>query len=189
MCAKSVVKVLCRVSVSTNVPEMNVTPSTMAMPVSSRRSLWASRPLIVTFHTSVPQLLHVLQDRIGGGGGELPHDLAVGEEDDAVGEGGAAWIVGDHHDGLVELGHRPTQEAQHFRRRVRVEVAGGLVGEDQVGPRDQGPGTGGALLLATRHLLGAVRQPISDAELSDEKVEPRLVDLLPGQIRRQGDVL
>ena len=62
-----VVKVLCSVSVRTNVPEMNVTPSTMAMPVSTSRSLWASRPLIVTFHMSVPQLLHVLEYRVGGG--------------------------------------------------------------------------------------------------------------------------
>ena len=61
-----VVKVLCSVSVRTSVPEMKVTPSTMAMPVSTRRSLWASKPLIVTFHMSVAELLHVFENRVGG---------------------------------------------------------------------------------------------------------------------------
>src|SRR5580704_4965653 len=127
MWPKSVSNVLWSVSVRTNVPEMKVTPSTMAMAVSTNRNLWASRPLMVTFHISVPQLLHVLQDRVGGGRGELSHDLAVGQEDHPVGIGGAAGIVGDHDDRLVELGDRALQEAQHLRGRVRVEVAGRLV--------------------------------------------------------------
>src|ERR1700693_101789 len=132
MWPNSVVKVLCSVSVRTNVPEMKVTPSTMAMPVSTSRSLCASSPLMVTFHMSVPQLLHVLEDRVGGGGGELADDRAVGEEDHSIGMGGTAGVVGDHDDGLVEFRHRPTQESEHLRGRVRVEIPGRFVGEDEV---------------------------------------------------------
>src|SRR5580658_6734556 len=109
MLLNSVVKVLCRVSVRTNVPEMKVTPSTMASAVSASRSLWASRPLIVTFHMSGPQGPHPLQDGVGGGLLELPHHLAVGQEDDPVRIRGPARVVGHHHDRLAELGHRPPQ--------------------------------------------------------------------------------
>src|SRR5580693_6555204 len=99
MWPKSDVKVLWSVSVRTKVPEMNVTPRTMAMAVSTSRSLCASRPLMVTFHMSVAQLLHVLENRVGGGRPELAHDLSIGEEHDTVGEGGTARVVGDHDDG------------------------------------------------------------------------------------------
>ena len=44
-CPNRVVKVPCSVSVSTRVPEMNVTPSTTASAVSASLSLWASSPL------------------------------------------------------------------------------------------------------------------------------------------------
>src|SRR5271154_3145916 len=156
MWPKRVVNVLWRVSVRTKVPEMNVTPSTMAMPVSTSRSLCARRPLMVTFHMSAPQLLHVLEHRVGRGGGELSDDVAVGQEDDAIRVGGPARVMGDHDDRLVELRDRAAQEREHLRGRVRVQVARGLVGEDQVGATDQRPRTGGPLLLASRHLLRAM---------------------------------
>src|ERR1700677_4348606 len=156
MLPKSVSNVLCRVSVRTNVPAMNVTPRTMESAVSAKRSLCASSPLMVTRHTSGAQTADALQDGLGCGVTHLVDDVAVGEEDDAVGVGRAAGVVGDHHDRLAELGHRPPQEGQHLGGGVRVEVAGGLVGEDEVGLVDQGPGAGTALLLPARHLGGPV---------------------------------
>src|SRR5580693_7458799 len=105
MLLNSVVNVLCRVSVRTNVPEMNVTPSTMASAVSPSLSLWASRPLMVTFHMSGPQGPHPLQDRVGRGLAQLAHHGAVVQEDDPVRIRGAPRVVGHHHDRLAELGH------------------------------------------------------------------------------------
>ena len=102
----SVSNVLCSVSVSTNVPEMNVTPSTMASAVSARRSLWASRPLMVTFHMSAAQRPHPLEDRIRRRVGQLADHLAVGQEHDPVGVRGAARVVGHHDDRLAELRDR-----------------------------------------------------------------------------------
>src|SRR6516225_10068005 len=113
MFPNSTLKVLCSVSVSTNVPEMNVTPSTIASAVSASRSLWASRPLIVTFHTSGPQRPHPLQDRIGGRLVQLAHHGPVGQEDDPVRVGGAPGVVRHHHDRLAEVGDRLPEEGQH----------------------------------------------------------------------------
>ena len=136
---------------------MNVTPSTMARAVSARRSLWASSPLKVTPTCQLPSVLHALEHRVGGRVGQVAHDLAVGQEHHPVGIGRAVGVVGDHDDGLAELGHRAAQEGQHLGGGVRVQVARRLVGEDQLGPADEGPGAGAALLLAAGHLVGPVR--------------------------------
>src|SRR6202041_3302884 len=103
--------VLCNVSVRTNVPEMKVTPSTMASAVSPSRSLWASRPLMVTFHMSGPQGPHPLQDGVGGRLLELADHLAVGQEDHPVRVRGPARAVGHHDDRLADVGPRSPQES------------------------------------------------------------------------------
>ena len=190
MLPNSLSNVLCSVSVSTNVPAMNVTPSTMASAGQHQAELVGQQPLDGDPpHVRAPMRADALEHRVRRRVGELVDDLAVGEEDDPVGVRRPAGVVGDHDDGLAELGHRPAQERQHLGRRVRVEVARGLVGEDQVGPVDQGPGAGAALLLAARQLGGPVRQPVRDAQLGHEVVEPLLVHLLAGQVGRQRDVL
>src|ERR1700721_365548 len=133
MLPNSSLNVLCNVSVRTNVPEMKVTPSTMASAVSPSRSLWASRPLMVTFHMSGPQGPHPLQDRVGGRLLELADHLAVGQEDDPVRVRGPARVVGHHDDRLAELGHRAAQETEQVRGGVRGQVAGRLIGENEAG--------------------------------------------------------
>src|SRR6202451_2021837 len=148
MLPNSSLNVLCKVSVRTNVTEMKVTPSTMASAVRPSRSLWASRPLIVTFHMSGPQGPHLLQDGVGGRLLELAYHLAVGQEDDPVRVGGPARVVGHHDDRLAKFGHRAPQEREQLGGGVGVEVAGGLVGKDEVRLVDQRPGTRHALLLA-----------------------------------------
>src|ERR1017187_3902181 len=96
----SVLKVLCNVSVRTKVPEMNVTPSTMARAVNASRSLWAKRPRRTTLFTSTAQLLHVFENRICRGREQLIDNGPVGQEDHTIGIGGSPGIVRDHHDGL-----------------------------------------------------------------------------------------
>src|SRR5213079_3223580 len=118
MLPNSVVNVFCRVSVRTNVPEMNVTPRMIASAVSASRSLWASRPLSVTLRMSCPQGPHALEHGIGGRLAELAHHRPVGQEHYPVGVRGAARVVGDHDDGLAEFGHRLLQEGQDDVRGV-----------------------------------------------------------------------
>src|SRR4029078_6489003 len=93
-------KVFVIVSVSTNVPETNATPSITAMPVSRKRTFLLQMPLSVTFHMgSGAQALHLVEDRGGVGLEQLVDDRAVGEEHDAVGVARRVGVVGDHHDG------------------------------------------------------------------------------------------
>src|SRR5215471_16649958 len=172
MLPNSTVNVFCRVSVRTNVPEMNVTPSTIASAVSASLSLWASRPLIVTFRMSGPQRPHPLQDRVGGRLVQLAHHGPVGQEDDPVRVGGAPRVVRHHHDRLAEVGDRLPEEGQHAGRGVGVEVAGGLVGEDEVRLVDQRPGTGDALRLTAGELTGTMRETVFDAQLLDQVTKP-----------------
>src|ERR1700689_474772 len=101
MLPNSTENVLCKVSVRTNVPEMNVTPSTIASAVSASRSLWASMPLKVTFRMSGPQRPHALQDRVGGRLFQLADHGSVGQEDDPVRVRGAARVVRHHDDRLA----------------------------------------------------------------------------------------
>ena len=72
------------------------------------------------------------------------------------------------------LAHEP----EHLGPRPGVEVARRLVGEDQIGPRREGTHDGGALLLAARQLVRAVREAVAEAEGADEVVDP--VVLLAG---------
>src|SRR5690349_20758185 len=101
MLPDSVVNVFCRVSVRTNVPEMNVTPSTIASAVSASLSLWASSPLSVTLRMSRSQRAHALEHRVGGGRLELAHHGPVSQEHHPVRVGGTARVVRHHHDRLA----------------------------------------------------------------------------------------
>src|SRR5271165_2164049 len=165
MLPNSTVNVLFKVSVRTNVPEMKVTPSTIASAVSASRSLWASRPLMVTFLMSGAQGPRLLQNRIGGRLFELAHHGPVGQEDDPVRVRGPPRVVSDHDDRLAQLCHRPPQERQQVRGGIGVQVAGGLIGKDEVRLVDQRPGARDTLLLTARQLTGAVRQPVADTQL------------------------
>ena len=74
-------------------------------------------------------------------------DLAVGDHDRAVGAGSTSFIVG-HHDDRLAFGHQPCEEFENALGRARVEIACGLVGDDQSGIVGQRSGNGDALLLA-----------------------------------------
>src|ERR1700688_1846656 len=115
MFPNSTENVLCKVSVRTNVPEMKVTPRTIANAVSASRSLWASNPLTVTFRTSGAQGPHPIQDRVGGWPVQGAHHGPVGQEDDPVRVRGSSRVMRHHDDRLTELGHRTPQKPQHLR--------------------------------------------------------------------------
>ena len=72
---------------------------------------------------------------------------------------GDGEVVGDEHDGdaFLDQGGEQLEDARHV---LHVEVAGGLVGEDEGGRADDGPGDGHALALAARELRGSVVKPV-----------------------------
>ena len=116
---------------------------------------------------------------------KLGHQLAVGQEHDEVRIRGGERVVGDHDDRLAMLVDGAAQELEHLRRGVRVEVAGRLVGEDQLGPADQRSRTRDPLLLAAGQLARAVRQPVGDLQLTDQVLEPLAVDRRAPEVGRR----
>ena len=113
----------------------------------------------------------------------VAHDLAVGQEQDPIGDGRGSSIVRDHHRRLAELVDRVAHEGEDLAAGRRVEVAGRLVGEDHGRPGDECAGDRDPLLLAAGELGGAMRQPVGQADLVDQVVEPVLIGLLAGNGR------
>jgi hypothetical protein len=88
----------------------------------------------------------------------------VPQEDDTIGDGRGRRVVRDHDD-RVALGTGDlTKHGQDLAAALRIEVAGGLVGEDQLGFQQQRTGDRDALLLAAGQLSGRVRCPIAEAD-------------------------
>src|SRR5271165_1303000 len=83
--------------------------------------------------------------------------------------GGGARIVGHHNDRLAEFLVERLHQREDLFRALMVEIAGGLVGNDDRRISDHGAGDGDTLLLAagklTRVMLGAVFQA-DDAQRS-----------------------
>ncbi len=66
-------------------------------------------------------------------------DAAVHDLDDALAALGDARVVGDDHDRLAP-GVQPVEDLEDLEAGLRVEVAGGLVGEDRATARSRAPG-------------------------------------------------
>jgi hypothetical protein len=99
--------------------------------------------------------------------------------------------VRDHHDGLAQLAVQLVQQVQHLFAGGAVEVAGGLVGDDQRRVGHQGAGDGHALLLAAGQLVGVVVGAVGQAHHGQRR-QPRgaaLARRQAGQQQRQLHVL
>ncbi len=83
---------------------------------------------------------------VGHGKHFLRCDLAVMEFDAAVGQARHHRVVRDHHDGAPLL-MKLAQQAQNDFFVDRIEVAGGFVGQDDLGIVDQGARDADPLLL------------------------------------------
>jgi hypothetical protein len=90
-------------------------------------------------------------------------DEAVHQAHGAVGVGGHVGLVGDHHHGDALVAVEGGQQVHDLAAAGGVEVAGGLVGEEQRGPGDQRPGDRHPLLLAAGELGRAVVLPAGEA--------------------------
>ena len=123
--------------------------------------------------------------------GVLGDDEAVGEEEHAIGLGGRAGVVRDHHDGATEVARRVAQQAEHLGRRAGVEVAGRLVREHDGRLGDERAGDRDALLLAAGELGGAVALAVGEADAVDQVGDAALRGGVraSGETDREGDVL
>jgi hypothetical protein len=85
-----------------------------------------------------------------------------------VGLEGDCPVVGDHDDGEALVAVELFQEGEDFAAGFLVEVAGGLVGEKELGLGDQGAGDGGALHLASGELARLVGEAMAEADEVEE---------------------
>jgi hypothetical protein len=116
-------------------------------------------------------------------------DFAVAHVEDAIGDLGGLGVVGDHEDGLVELAAGLAEHLENGVGIFGVEVAGGLVGEDDGGAGDEGAGDSDTLLLAAGELVGAVVETALDAEHLGEVGEKGLVEIFLYGRAELGDVV
>ena len=77
---------------------------------------------------------------------------------------GGLRVMGDHHDGLAVLAVERLQQAQDLLGRLPVQVAGGLVADQQGRVGDDGAGDGHALLLAAGQFVRAVLRAVAQAD-------------------------
>ena len=67
------------------------------------------------------------------------------------------------------------QQVRHLSRGGGVEVAGGLVAQEEPGREDEGPGQRRALPLAARELRRPVVEPVAEAHAVEQVAGARLV--------------
>src|SRR5690606_11732791 len=117
-------------------------------------------------------------------------ETAVADEENAPAVAGGERVVGDHRDG----------DAAHFVQHRKgfhqlpggfgVQVARGLVGQQNGRLVNDGPGRGGPLLLPAGHLVRVFVQNVVDAQPPADVVQPLADDAarLAVQHQRQNDV-
>jgi hypothetical protein len=107
--------------------------------------------------------------RLQAAGRAVAGQRALVDAHDAVGGGGGVGVVRDHHDGRAAALHQQAQQREHLFAAAPIEVAGGLVAQQQAGARDDGARDGHPLLLAAGHHL----RPMSQAVRQPDQLEGR----------------
>ena len=97
---------------------------------------------------------------------------------------GGQRIVGDHQDGLAELGVELAEQGQDVVRALAVEVAGGLVRHDDLRVVHDGARDGHALLLTTRELARVVAHALFETDHAQGRLGA-LLALLGAQLGEQ----
>ena len=94
---------------------------------------------------------------------------AVADPDDAVGVRGDRRIVSHQHDRQAILAVELAEEVEDLLAGRGVEVAGGLVGDQQGAAVDQRPGDGDPLLLAAREPRRLVVEPVAQPDPFEQR--------------------
>ena len=153
------------------------TPSRTATAVSAERSLRS--PMLRRASAIICSALRRSRICSVVEPGPLVDDPPVGEEEDAVGDGGRATASCVTMTIVWPKSSTAWRSRASTSRPDRVEVAGRLVGEHDRRARDQRAGDRDALLLAAGELRGAVGAPVAEATVADQRLEPVAVDVRP----------
>ena len=96
--------------------------------------------------------------------GQVGEESAVADCEDAGGVGGDRGIVGDEDEGGAFAAVEVEQKVHDLGAVFGVEIAGGLVCEDDGRAEDEGTGEGDALLFAAGKLDGVVIRAVGEAD-------------------------
>src|ERR1700722_11282016 len=185
--------------------EMPSTPTMAAMPMlmpsadSAARPRRLRSPRLPTRSRSRPDSREAPAPAAGragrgrprsGSGRCITEDPPVSDLDAPLHGRGHVVVVGDDHDGRsvpVQL----AEQVQEGGAGGGVQVAGRLVGHDQGGPADQGPGDGGALLLAAGQLVRPVPGSVTEPDPLDGRLgQPAALGGPPAPVEQAlGDVV
>jgi hypothetical protein len=130
-----------------------------------------------------------LSDVAGAWRLERPGDLAVGEQQNAVGVCRRHRIVGDHDHCVPVLVDDLAEQGEHLVPGVSVQRSCRLVGEHHLRPGDECPGDRDPLLLAAGELRGAVAQALVQPDPGGDLTDGRAPRPVAVQPQRQRDVL
>ncbi len=116
-------------------------------------------------------------------------DFSVAELDRSAGQPGQTGVVRDQDDGqalpLVEV----LEDRPDLLAPGRIEVSRRLVGEQDFGPVDQGPGDGHPLHLAVRELAGEAVGALVEAEKLQDAADVLLGSRFLEEGEGQDDIL
>ncbi len=117
------------------------------------------------------------------------YDAAVGEPDDLVCVRGEVRVVGDENDGGSGLVVQGFEEGEDAGPGGAIEVAGGLVGEEDAGLVGEGAGDGDALLFAAGELGREVVGAVGQSDVVEELVRARGGVWRAAELERDAHVL
>src|SRR5256886_17347883 len=95
-------------------------------------------------------------------------DHAVAHTHDPLGVRGHVRLVGDHDDSLAEV-VQALEDREDLGARARVEVSGGLVGEDDGRVIEEWARDRAALLLAAGELARPVMEAVAETDLFERR--------------------
>ena len=121
--------------------------------------------------------------------GGAVHDEAVAHVQDAMAVGGGFGIVRDHHDGLAEVFVKQAEKIENGLGAFGIEIAGGFIGEDDLGFADDGAREGDALLFAAGKFRRLVFQACADAEQIGNDLEAVWIESICVNVLRESDVV
>src|SRR5439155_11768142 len=98
-------------------------------------------------------------------------------------------IVGDQQQGGAVPPGQVEQQVDDLAAGLGVEIARGLVGQQQLWADRRGAGQRYPLLLAAGQLAGIVGEPLAEADRGQRRLGPRKGVALAGELERHGDVL
>src|SRR5262249_13316037 len=123
-------------------------------PVAQKLSLWIRVDMWTEFATR--------------SGPRAFHERAALDSIDPIGHADDLTTVRHHHDGPAGLARERVEQIEHTRRRLGVEIAGRLIGENQRRVMDQRSRDGDALLLASREPLGIALAPAAQTDAIEQ---------------------